>query len=110
LRDDDAVGTTVLIVDDHEPSGPRRAKLPAREGKHSEAEALAREAVALIEPTDALNYQARTFLDLGDVLGHAHRVTEAREAVEEALNLYSRKENVAGASRAESRLAELTPA
>jgi hypothetical protein len=57
-----------------------------------------------------LNYQAKTLLDLGDVLRRGHRVAEAREAVEEALTLYSRKENIAGASRAESRLAELTPA
>jgi tetratricopeptide (TPR) repeat protein len=87
-----------------------KAKLLARKDRLSEAEILAREAVALIEPTDALNYQAKTLLDLGDVLRRGHRVAEAREAVEEALTLYSRKENIAGASRAESRLAELTPA
>jgi Flp pilus assembly protein TadD len=87
-----------------------KAKLLARGGKLSAAETLAREAVTLIEPTDALNLRAKTLLDLSDVLRHAHRVDEAREAVEEALMLFSRKENTAGASRAQSRLAELAPA
>ena len=41
-----------------------RAKLLAAEGEHAAAEALAREAVALIGPTDLLNDHADVLLDL----------------------------------------------
>ena len=84
-----------------------KAKVLARKGRIPEAESLARAAVAWVEPTDALNHHAKTLLDLAEVLRLGNRSAEAREAVEEALALFSRKENVAGASRAESRLAEL---
>jgi DNA-binding SARP family transcriptional activator/tetratricopeptide (TPR) repeat protein len=87
-----------------------RLKLLAHGGDLVAAEALAREAVALVEPSDALNDRAKAFLDLAEILGLGGRTDEAREAVEEALALFGRKENVAGASRAESRLAELAPA
>jgi tetratricopeptide (TPR) repeat protein len=87
-----------------------RAKLLARDGKLGEAETLVRETVAWIEPSDALNHRAKTLLDLGEILRVGGRTEEAREAVEDALALFARKENIAGASRAESRLAELAPA
>jgi hypothetical protein len=64
----------------------------------------------LAKPTDALNLRAKTLLDLAEVLRIAGRADEAREAVEDALILFGRKGNIAGASRAESGLAELAPA
>jgi tetratricopeptide (TPR) repeat protein len=87
-----------------------RAKLLACGGNLAEAEVLAREAVAWVESSDALSHRAKTLLDLAEILRLDSRTEEAREAVEEALALFGRKENVAGASRAESRLAELAPA
>jgi hypothetical protein len=39
------------------------------EGRGAEAEALAREAVALIEPTDLVSQHGDALLDLADVLG-----------------------------------------
>ena len=45
-----------------------RAKVLAREGSCEQAEALAREAVALIEPTDLLSHHGDAMLDLAEVL------------------------------------------
>jgi DNA-binding SARP family transcriptional activator/tetratricopeptide (TPR) repeat protein len=87
-----------------------KAKLLAQRMTLKEAERLAREAVGMAEATDALNNHAKTLLDLAEVLRLAGRAEEAREAAEEALILFGRKGNIAGASRAESRLAELAPA
>jgi tetratricopeptide (TPR) repeat protein len=87
-----------------------KAKLRAHGGRLADAEALAGEALALVEATDALNHRAKTLLDLAEVVGLGGRAEEAREAAEEALALFSQKGNIAGASRAEVRLAELAPA
>jgi tetratricopeptide (TPR) repeat protein len=87
-----------------------KAKLLAQGMTLDEAESLAREAVDLVEATDALNNHAKTLLDLADVLHLGGRADEAREAVEDALILFGRKGNIAGASQAQSRLAELAPA
>ena len=61
----------------------------------AEAEALADEAVRLIDPTDGLNYQADARCDLADVLSAAGRTDEAAEALEQALERYRRKMNLA---------------
>ena len=45
-----------------------QAKILAREGRCEEAEALAREAVALVEPTDLLSHHGDAMLDLAEVL------------------------------------------
>jgi class 3 adenylate cyclase/tetratricopeptide (TPR) repeat protein len=86
------------------------ARLLARRGTFDSALALAREAVDLLEPTDALNHRAKSLLDLAEVLQLRDRPGDARGAVEEALALFERKGNVAGASRAKERFAELAPA
>ena len=64
-------------------------------GEHEEAERLAREAVARIEQTDALNFQGDALCDLATVLEQAGRAEEARAVLEEALTRYERKKNVA---------------
>jgi DNA-binding SARP family transcriptional activator len=84
-----------------------RAKLLAREGLLEEAEEVAREAVRLIEDTDALNRKAESLLDLAGILEAAGRAEEAVEAVERAIDLFERKGNVAGARRAQTLLAEM---
>ncbi len=48
-----------------------RAKLLARRGEHAEAERLARESVAWVEPTDALEHKAVSYYDLAVVLAAA---------------------------------------
>jgi class 3 adenylate cyclase/tetratricopeptide (TPR) repeat protein len=75
--------------------------------RHAEAEALAREAAAIAETTDGLNLQAETLWDLAEVLAAAGRGDEAAAALEQALDRYERKRNLAMARQVRERLAEL---
>jgi class 3 adenylate cyclase len=84
-----------------------RGKVLARRGRHVEAERLAREAVALGDPTDMLNTQAAAFADLGEVLALAGRSDEAAVALDEAVARYERKGNIVMAERMRARLADL---
>jgi tetratricopeptide (TPR) repeat protein len=84
-----------------------RAKVLAQRGEHRAAEAMVREAVALIARTDWLNQRAGAQLDLAEVLELAGRRDEATAAVEEALRLYEAKENVVAAAKARVRFARL---
>jgi hypothetical protein len=77
-----------------------RAKILAREGRCEEAEALARDAVALIEPTDLLWHRGDAMLDLADVLLTCERTTESDRAIRAGLAMYELKGNVAAAARA----------
>ena len=54
-----------------------QARIEASRGRFTEAETLAREAVALTEGTDTLNFQAFAFEDLAEVLSAAGRADEA---------------------------------
>ena len=68
---------------------------------------LGREAVELLEATDALDAQAKARLDLVDVyLCSGRTPDECRELVDEALRLYELKGNLVGADRARSLLSE----
>jgi tetratricopeptide (TPR) repeat protein len=84
-----------------------QALVDAASGKHADAERLAREAVAIAELTDGLNFQGGALSDLGEVLVAAGRTDEAAAAVEQALERYERKKNLAMVARARARLAEL---
>ena len=84
------------------------AKILAREGRCDAARALARAAVALVEPTDLISHRGDAMLDLADVLqtcGSAAQ--ESVVAVEAAITLYEAKGNVVSAGRARSLLAEI---
>jgi class 3 adenylate cyclase/tetratricopeptide (TPR) repeat protein len=80
------------------------AKILARQGRSEEAEALARDAVALVAATDLLTHHGDAMLDLAEVLGLSGKTAEAQAANREALELYERKGNLVSAKRAESRL------
>ncbi len=71
-----------------------QAKILAREGRCEEAEALAREAVALVEPTDLLSHRGDAMLDLADVLRTCDRTDESDRAARAGLALYELKGNV----------------
>jgi DNA-binding SARP family transcriptional activator/tetratricopeptide (TPR) repeat protein len=86
------------------------AKLLARQRETAEAEKLAREAVALISETDALNQHAKTLLDLAEVLRLSQRIGDAVPFIEKALVLYTRKGNRVGAKRARVLVRTLVPA
>jgi hypothetical protein len=81
------------------------AKLRAEQGLTDVAEALAREAVRLAEPTDFLTIRADALLDLAAVLRHARQSSEADGSVRAALDLYEQKGDVVSAERARSQLA-----
>jgi len=82
-----------------------RAKLLAHAGRFEAAEALARDALGLIERTDLLTHHGDALLDLADVLGLADRTGEAGGAARDALGLFERKGNLVSARRARVRLA-----
>ena len=82
-----------------------RGKLLARRGEHTEAEQLAREAVAIGANTEALNDQGDAYADLAEVLQLGGKDEEAIAALEQALERYERKENLVMAQRMRDRLA-----
>jgi tetratricopeptide (TPR) repeat protein len=84
-----------------------QAVAASHRGQHAEAEALAREAVALIDRTDALNFQAAALCDLSEVLSGAGRTDEAVAVLGEALERYERKNNLTAAAQVVDRLAAL---
>jgi tetratricopeptide (TPR) repeat protein len=85
-----------------------KAKVLARRNDHDEAERLAREAVALGEQTQALNAKADARRDLAEVLHHAGRPDEARNALAAAIDRYQRKGNLAAIEIAQTLLASPT--
>jgi class 3 adenylate cyclase/tetratricopeptide (TPR) repeat protein len=81
-----------------------KARVLAHRGQADDAEALAREAIAALEQTDMLTYQGDGFLDLAEVLLAGGRTDEAADALEQALDRYERKKNLAMAAQARARL------
>jgi predicted ATPase/class 3 adenylate cyclase len=84
-----------------------KAKLLARRGAVTDAEALARQAAELLKPTDFLDLHATVLLDLADVLSILGRPGEAVAAAEEGFELFERKGNEVAAARARAFLDEL---
>jgi predicted ATPase/class 3 adenylate cyclase len=71
-----------------------RGRILGRRGEFEEAEALIREALAVLEPTDATVLHIDAQLDLGELLAAAGRVDEARDAYERARDLATTKGGV----------------
>ncbi|MDQ2982560.1 MAG: AAA family ATPase [Actinomycetota bacterium] len=87
-----------------------QAKVLAREGESEEADMLARDAAALAAKTDALTQHGNVLLDLGEVLRLDGRATEAAAAIEDAVRLFEKKQNVAASQKARESLSELATA
>ena len=83
------------------------AKVRARRGEFAEAERLAREAVAIVEPTDWHHQRGDAFASLGEVLELAGRQADARTAYEQALTCFERKQALPEAEAMRARLASL---
>jgi ATP/maltotriose-dependent transcriptional regulator MalT len=79
-----------------------QAKVLAGDGRCREAEALAREAVALVAPTDLLWHRGDAMLDLAQVLATCMRIEDAELARSEAVELYELKGHGVAAARAQS--------
>ena len=84
-----------------------RAKVLARRGHHADAERLVREAVSISGNTDMLDEQGNAYADLSEVLVLVGKPENAIGALEQAIERYDRKGNLASAGRARERLAEL---
>jgi tetratricopeptide (TPR) repeat protein len=80
-----------------------QALVESHAGRHVQAEELAREAVALIDQTDALNYAGAAYSDLAEVLLVAGRSDNAAAALEQALERYERKRNAAAVAQTRAR-------
>jgi tetratricopeptide (TPR) repeat protein len=90
--------------------GPVDAKLAATRGATHEGRALAEDAVRLAEGTDGLNHIAATKIAFAEVLRMSELHSDAERSMEEAIELYERKGNVAGAALARRALALGVPA
>jgi tetratricopeptide (TPR) repeat protein len=84
-----------------------RAKVLGRRGEQATAEALAREALSIVEATDDVNTLGDVHSDLSELLVLAGRPDEAVAALETALDCYARKGNLVSAARTRARLDEL---
>jgi predicted ATPase/class 3 adenylate cyclase len=85
-----------------------RAAILAHRGDLDHSLALVREAVALAEPTDALNVKGAALIDLAEVLRLSGREGEAIPVAERAIALYEQKGNIVRAERARRTLTELS--
>jgi predicted ATPase len=87
-----------------------RGRILSRRGEHDEAEAMIREALAVLEPTDFTMLQLDVQFDLGDVLVAAGRIAEARAAYDRARELATTKGAVVPLGAVLRRLEELDTA
>jgi class 3 adenylate cyclase/tetratricopeptide (TPR) repeat protein len=98
---------TFAAADDFDPQARLRwvrALILSGRGQLDEAEALAREAVAIVDRTDYLEITADAYVALATVLDAADRADDARAAWQKALDLYERKGNVVRSAQVRERL------
>jgi DNA-binding SARP family transcriptional activator len=86
-----------------------RAKVAAREQDFALADRLAREAIAIAEGSDFLLAHADARADLSEIHHLAGRPGDAVRALEDAIQLYVAKGNVAAADLCRDRLSALRP-
>ena len=85
-----------------------QARVDAHRGRHAEAVDLAGDALALMERTDALNFQGAALADFAEVLIEAGRPDEAAAVLADALDRYELKRNLAAATQVRSRMETLS--
>jgi class 3 adenylate cyclase/tetratricopeptide (TPR) repeat protein len=81
-----------------------RAKIAARRGRLTEAQSLARDALAISEEIDFINDQADLLMDAAEVYNMTGDHSQAAELLDRAVELYARKENFVSRRAAEARL------
>ena len=86
------------------------ARVHMARGEFGEAERLAREAVEVVDETQALDEQAYARWDLAEVLAAAGRADDAAAAFEQGLDRAGRKKNLALAAQMQRRWDELARA
>lgn len=87
-----------------------RAPILARAGRLDEAQALAHEALALAQQTEAVDLQAEALAELAAVQRLAGQRDEAGRRIAEAVALYEQKGNRVAAARARAFQADPAPA
>jgi tetratricopeptide (TPR) repeat protein len=85
------------------------ARILADRGHHSEAEELARSAVAIAAQTDLLSERADILLDLAHVLAALGQAIEAHTTAAQAVDLYQRKGNLPGVRESLRHVASYAP-
>jgi len=85
-------------------------RIMARRGATAEAEPIVREAIELLDATDAIVYQIEAWIALGETLTAADRIDEARAAYETAQALAEKKGGVVILSGVLRRLEDLDAA
>jgi tetratricopeptide (TPR) repeat protein len=104
-----ALGQRAAALDDHEAQSlalAARARVRAHRGDHARAEALAREAVAIVDRTDNIDMRGWLRADLAEVLGLVGRTEEACSLLEEAVRFAEQKEDLILVEFGRARLAE----
>jgi tetratricopeptide (TPR) repeat protein len=81
-----------------------QAMVCSHRGQHEEAERLAGEAATIAERMDAPDLQGDALCDLAEVLERAGRAQEAAAMLEQALERYNRKRNLAVVAQVRQRL------
>ena len=84
------------------------AKVAARSGRTDQAIRLGREAVAISDPSDYLDFRGVWRCDLAEVLVLSGRQEEAGEPLGQAIAMFEQKGNLVMASRSREFLSELT--
>jgi class 3 adenylate cyclase/tetratricopeptide (TPR) repeat protein len=106
-----ALESNAIAAEDDLDAQPRwraaLARVLSRRGEHARAEKLAREAVALVEPTDLMPLKGTVFDALAEVLAHSGRAQEAADVRERAIASHEAKGNIVSAARSRAALAEL---
>jgi tetratricopeptide (TPR) repeat protein len=83
------------------------AQILSSRGEHDEAMRLIREAIEIYRTTDGIHFLANALVSFGWVASRAGLRDEAETALRDAIEVWERKGNVADASKARDRLAEL---
>jgi tetratricopeptide (TPR) repeat protein len=84
-----------------------RAKVMARRSETEPAEALVRQALEIVRPTEAPIILTDTLLDLAAVLRLSGRARESGPPLEEALTIYEAKKDIVSVERVRSLLEEV---
>ena len=104
------LGREIGDVNDYEAQALWRgvlARVYANRGDVAAAAELAGEAIEIVDGTDSLNSQAEARIDLAEVLVAAGRTDEAAVALEQALDRFGRKKNLAMVAQVKPKLEEL---
>jgi len=82
-----------------------RAKLLAREGAFTEAEALGRDALELVHDTDMVDASGLVLMDLAEVYSLSGEPEKRAESLAKALELFEQRGDLVYAERARKALA-----